>query len=250
MAEPGKRAFKALVVVFGSQGDELAHAIEDRLFALLKTFERLDPEKQWVVLDGEGSPSIPVCQVKDNILSQSAFEGYDYFFLAGDLNSASAETARKILRDVFVRARFAMAFLLPAQDFEPQKIHRHECQILHDGHTRLDGEFIASFVRDYCAMEMFPNQISVDFADYRFIEGSTVQARYVPFDPYAPCFSGDFMVCPKALMAIVFISPEHQDNTLSIASDIATSLEKRIGPDFFFTDVAYLPQNIILCLYS
>lgn len=249
MAEPGKRAFKALVVVFGSQVEELAHAIEDRLFALLKTFERLDPEKHWVVLDGEGSPGIPVCQVKDNILSQSAFEGYDYFFLAGDLNSASAETARKILRDVFVRAPFSLAFLLPTQDFEPRKLYRHECQILHHGHTRLDSEFIACFIRDYCAMEMFPNQVSVDFADYRFIEGSTVQARYVAFDPYAPCFSCEFMVRPKVLMAIVFISPEHQDNTMNIASGIAISLEKRIGPDFFFTDVAYLPRNIILCLY-
>ncbi|NCC58165.1 MAG: hypothetical protein EOM17_11120 [Synergistales bacterium] len=249
MAEPGKRAFKALVVVFGSQVEELVHAIEDRLFALLKTFERLDPEKQWVMLDGEGSPSIPVCQVKDNILSQSAFEGYDYFFLAGDLNSASAETARKILRDEFVRAPFAMAFLLPTKDFEPRKLSQHECQIVHDGHTRLDGEFIASFIRDYCAMEIFPNQISVDFADYRFIEGSKVQAKYVAFDPYTPCFSGEFMVRPKALLAIVFISPEHQDITLSIASDIGISLEQRIGQDFFFTDVAYLPQNIILCLY-
>lgn len=62
--EPGRKDFKALVLVFGPESERLAMAVEDKAHRLLQTFADLDPEKQWCPLKGEGSPTIAVCQVR------------------------------------------------------------------------------------------------------------------------------------------------------------------------------------------
>jgi hypothetical protein len=247
--EAGRRDFKALVLVFGPDSERLTLAVEDRTHRLLQTFADLDPEKQWCPLEGEGSPTIAVCQVRDNLLSENGLAGYDFYFLVGDLGSPKAGQARKMLQVVHERAEFHLAVLLPTTDSDPGAVMDHETLVVHAGHHLLEAGFIARFIHDFCAFEMFPNLVSLDFADYRFITGKSVQALYADYDPVNPVCRFKPETPLQFLLAIIFVLPGQQDRLVDIISDIAGPLSKVSEERFFLVDVGYLDQHVALLLF-
>ena len=246
--EPGNRSLKALVLVFGNDSEELAHAIEDRAFQMLNYWSNMDSKRQWVWLEGEGRPIINIWSADNTVLSRDAFEGYDFYFLTGDLNSPEVLAVRKAIRHMFIEKEFYITFLLATQGLQTGHIFENECCLSCQENTLINKDMVVDFIHDYCAQNIFPNMISVDFADYgKKIRGNTICLDYVGFDPDTLSLDRRIMPDAKNIFGVIFIEPEHY-----LPDNISTLIEKLIEPialDFFITDVAYIGRNRILCLY-
>lgn len=247
--EPGNRSFRALVVVFGGNPEYLSSLIEGRILQLLDYWSYLDPDKQWVWLEGEGTPNISVCQADHTVLSRNFFDGYDYYFLAGELDSKEARDSRKIIRDLFVEKEFYMTFLLPNFEFGSEPVLENECLITQPGRPFLSEAVIAEFIHDFCAFEIMPNMISVDLADFgRPIRAKRVCLEYFDYDSEKPAFKLSSNLVPNFLFAVIFIDPIY--DILEIVGDLMEHLIKLDDLNLFFTDVAFTGKNLVMCLYS
>ena len=248
--EPGIRSFKALILTFGSNSVSLAHAVEDRVFQMMNYWSNLDSGRQWVSLQGEGRPMINICSAQDTVLSRDVFEGYDYIFLAGNLDSPQVLAVREAIRKIYLEKDIFITFLMSTQGESISSLFENECSPLCHGNKLLTWEMVAEFVHDYCALCIFPNVISVDFFDYGHkMKGKTIYLDYIDFKPESLSMNMNWRAMPssKHCLGIIFIEPEH--HLPDKFSMLVENLIECINSDLYITDVAYIGRNRILCLF-
>jgi len=247
--EPGKSSFRALVLVFGSESESLTHLIEDKIFQLLDYRTNIDPDKQWVWLEDEGLPEIRVCWAEYTIKSRDAYEGYDYYFLAGELDSGEVAGARKMIRDLFLEKEFYMTFLLPSAGRRLKRIFENECLLTQPDNLFLREQAIVDFVHDFCAFEILPNLVSVDLAEYAGqIRGKIANLEYFDYFPEQLDRELSCKTMPTFLFLLILIDDKH-DN-LEIIDGLIKPLAKYENLDYSVTDVNYIGLNRVLCLYT
>ena len=157
--EPGRRDFKAAVLVFGESSQALAQHIEEKTHGLLGRFSHLNPDSEW--LQGEGTPVIAVLQGDSNHIGLNSLFEYEYVFLAGTLDAEYVDKCRAYLqRQDIDKAPFV--FLLPASEPGPDNIHKGETLIKKESGDCLDLQLVVDFVHDFCAFLMLPNEVSAD----------------------------------------------------------------------------------------
>ena len=248
--EPGIRSFKALVLTFGKNSVSLAGAVEDRVFQLMNYWSNLDSGRQWVSLKGQGSPMINICSAHNTVLSSDVFEGYDYIFLIGDLDSAEVLAVREAIRKIYLEKNIFITFLMSTQGKRISNLFENECSPLCHGNKLLTRELVVEFVHDYCALNIFPNVISVDFFDYGHkMKGKTIYLDYIDFNPESLSINMNWRAMPssKHCLSIIFIEPEH--HVPDKFSMLVENLIECIYSELYITDVAYIGRNRILCLF-
>lgn len=246
--EPGMRSFKALVLTFGINSVDLAHAVEDRVFQMMNYWSDLDPDRQWVSLKGEGRPMINICSADNTVLSRDAFEGYDYIFLTGELDSPQVLKVRETIRQIYIHENIFITFLMATEGLEIKNLYENECSLLYQKNTLIKKEMAVEFVHDYCVLNIFPNVISVDYADYvTRMRGNPTYLYYIDFDPESFYMNWRALPDSNNCLSIIFIEPEHHlpDKFFIIVENLI----EHINSDLYVTDVGYIGRNRILCLF-
>ncbi len=182
--EPGRRDFKAAVVVFGESSQAVAQHIEEKVQGLLRRFSHLNPDSDW--LQGEGTPLIAVLGGDSNRIDLNSLFEYECVFLAGALDAEYVEKCRDYLqRQDFEKRPFV--FMLPVSEPDPDNIYKKETLIKKDSGDCLDLQLVADFVHDFCAFLMFPNEISTDAREYYgLMAGKSIKLAYLRIDPGNP----------------------------------------------------------------
>ncbi len=247
--EPGKSSFRALVLVFGSESENLTHFIEDKIFQLLDYRTNIDPDKQWVWLEDEGLPEITVCWAEDTINSRDAYEGYDYYFLAGELDSGEVAGIRKMIRECFLEKEFYMTFLLPSSEHRLEQIFENECLITQPDHFFLSEQALVNFIHDFCAFEILPNLVSVDLAEYAGqIRGKIANLECFDYYPKQLDRELSCKTMPNFLFLLIFVDNKY--NNLETISGLIKPLTKYEDLDYSVTDVTCIGLKRIVCLYT
>lgn len=243
--EPGRRDFKAAVVVFGESSQALAQHIEKRAQELLKRFSHLNPDSEW--LQGQGTPVIAVLQGDSNHIGLNSLLEYECVFLAGALDAEYVEKCRHYLqRQDLEKGPFV--FLLPVNEPGTDNLHKGETLIRKECGDCLDFELVAEFVHDFCAFLMFPNEISADAREYYgLMAGKSIKLSYLRIDPGTPGAKLRLQTGVKDLFFVLFVDSQQQ--VLATASEILQTFESEGIENIWFSDVCMSSVSKIMCLY-
>jgi len=243
--EPGRRDFKAAVVVFGESSQALAQHIEKKVKGLLRRFSHLNPDSEW--LQGEGTPVIAVLQGDSNRIGLNSLFEYECVFLAGALDAEYVEKYRNYLQGQALE-KGPFVFLLPVSEPGRGNLRKGETLIKKDSGDCLDLQLVADFVHDFCAFLMFPNEISADAREYYgLMAGKSIKLAYLRIDPGNPGAKLRLQPGLKDLFFVLFVDSQQQ--VLGTASEILQTFEEESIEDIWFSDVCLPGVNKIMFLY-